>query len=234
MRFPVNNAISKAITANHGDFVYDFNSRLNPYFRTQSKYSIKSATYSNTIDARRAACKFDLLGSCNDSKCRFWHFNETSELSVEDLIQDLVAYDPSFFDATDKMSGETKEKLLHSFTQQFVTEYGGKISTEEQLLILWNKMRESRKSNRIPVYECVTFQRRDWFRLDRTKSQQQKPALAKDDDLVGLTGLQYNSQVSDSFYRLKKNSRKKKENLPAHDSNQYERFDIYLFVDLHF
>jgi len=141
---------------------------------------------------------------------------------VEDLIQDLVAYDPSFFDATDKMSGETKEKLLHSFTQQFVTEYGSKISTEEQLLILWNKMRESRKSKRIPVYECITFQRRDWFRLDRAKSQQQKPGLPTDKGMVdvGLTGLQYNSQMDDSFYRLK--NKKKKEKLTTQDSNQHE------------
>lgn len=144
-------------------------------------------------------CKFDLLGSCNDESCRYWHFKDTCSSSIEDLIQNLVAYDLSFFDATGDMSMETKQKLLHSFTQQFAAQYSGKMSAEEHLLILWNKMKEKRKENKKPVYECVKFSPP----AIKFISEKKDKVLS---ELEEKTPIQFKSQSRDTLYKVKMKS----------------------------
>lgn len=108
-------------------------------------------------------CKFDLLGTCNDNKCSYWHFKEKCQLSSDDIIKDLMAYDFRAFNATVEMSGEKKRKLLESFTKQFTDHYSGKMSSDEKLLLLWNQLKETRHSRKETVYECITFNKRDWL-----------------------------------------------------------------------
>lgn len=182
--------------------------RLNPYFRTQSKQTIKSCTFSNNINPKRIMCKFDLLGSCNDEKCRYWHYEDACSSKIEDLIKNLVSYDPTFYDATDDMSIETKKKLLHSFTQQFVAQYSGKISSEEHLLILWNKMKEKRKENKKPVYECVEFLPTKNLFENNDKDLNQ---ITENDS--GNSPIQFKSQIENTLYKVKtKLGKKSKEN----------------------
>ncbi|XP_057312584.1 zinc finger C3H1 domain-containing protein-like isoform X2 [Hydractinia symbiolongicarpus] len=144
--------------------------RLSPYFRTQSKLSIQSPTFSHLIDPKKIMCKFDLLGTCNDNKCFYWHFKEKCQLSSDDIIKDLVAYDFRSFNATVEMSGEKKRKLLESFTKQFTDHYSGKMSSDEKLLLLWNQLKETRHSRKETVYECITFNKRDWLTPNKNAS----------------------------------------------------------------
>ena len=153
-------------------------------------------------------CKYDLLGSCNDEKCRYWHFNDSCELNVEELIENLVTYDPSFFDATNEMSMDTKLKLLHSFTQQFINQYSSnnKISTDEHLLILWNKMKEKRKGNKLPVYECVSFEKRE-LPMNNNNNAQTKDEMTdgENSESVDFKSKQYDQ----TFYRVKNKPNKR-------------------------
>lgn len=45
--------------------------RFSPYYRTKEKLSLRSVTYSNTIDPMKCFCRFDLTGTCNDDDCRW-------------------------------------------------------------------------------------------------------------------------------------------------------------------
>lgn len=108
-------------------------------------------------------CKYDLLGTCNDSNCSYWHFKDKCNLSTDDIIKDLVAYDLHAFNATTEMSDEKKRKLLDSFTRQFHEQYSGKMSSDEKLLLLWNQLKETRRWRNETTYECIQFQKRNWF-----------------------------------------------------------------------
>ena len=176
-------------------------------------------------------CKFDLLGSCNDEKCRYWHYKDTCSSKIEDLVQNLVSYDPTFYDATDDMSIETKKKLLHSFTQQFVAQYSGKISSEEHLLILWNEMKEKRKENKKPVYECVEFS------PTRNIAENNEKLNEKESENLPI---QFKSQIKNTLYKVKTKSAKKfKENETSEryvillQYYNYKHFDdFYSFIRL--
>lgn len=45
--------------------------RFSPYYRTKEKLSLRSVTHSNTVDAMKRFCRFDLTGTCNDDDCRW-------------------------------------------------------------------------------------------------------------------------------------------------------------------
>lgn len=45
--------------------------RFSPYYRTKEKLSLRSVTYSNTLDPMKSFCRFDLTGTCNDDDCRW-------------------------------------------------------------------------------------------------------------------------------------------------------------------
>ncbi|XP_066910369.1 zinc finger C3H1 domain-containing protein-like [Clytia hemisphaerica] len=207
--------------------------RLNPYFRTQAKNNINSPTFANTINARKTMCKYDLLGSCNDEKCRYWHFNDSCELNVEELIESLVTYDSSFFDATDQMSMDIKLKLLHSFTQQFINQYSSnsKISTDEHLLILWNKMKERRKASKLPVYECVSFEKRD-LPLNTNNNAQAKDGIAdgENSESIGFKSKQFN----ETFYRVKNKATKRVDKVSQLSESQEIRYfsNVYQTVEI--
>ena len=160
-------------------------------------------------------CKFDLLGSCNDEKCCYWHYKDTCSSRIEDLIQNLVSYDPTFFDATNDMSVETKKKLLHSFTQQFVAQYSGKISSDEHLLILWNKMKEKRKENKKPVYECVEFS--PTKNLIESNDKDSQKLNVEDEN----SPIQFKSQIN-TLYKVKTKSAKKSKKV----NQAFERCNI--------
>jgi len=66
--------------------------RLTPYFRTRSRKSLVSTTYSNKLDPMAVLCKHDLHGACNDARCPYQHRTDYS-MAAGELLQSLVAYD---------------------------------------------------------------------------------------------------------------------------------------------
>ncbi|XP_065670445.1 zinc finger C3H1 domain-containing protein isoform X3 [Hydra vulgaris] len=144
--------------------------RLSPYFRTQSKYSLQSATFSNQINPYQVMCKYEVFGTCNDKLCTCWHFKDKCSLDQINLVKDLVSYEPSMFDADKVASNEKKQYLLSMFTKKFLSQYSGKISSEEQLLILWNQIRQFRRSKKEASFESISFNCRSWFIDQNVKS----------------------------------------------------------------
>lgn len=192
---------------------------MSPYFRTQSKHAINSKTFSNRINAGRILCKYDVQGTCNDDKCSYWHFKDACALSANDILCDLVSYDLFVFDASPSMGVETKQKLLHSFIQQFETQYSGKMSADEVLLLLWNQLKENRKSRKIPIYECVNFEDRNWFSLSNTATlqNQQTKKQSNDEAEIILTA------SSKPIYYLKNKK---------HCSDDLSEFERYFFAHI--
>ena len=136
---------------------------LSPYFRTQSRFSLQSATFSNHINPCQVMCKYEVFGTCNDKLCKCWHFKDKCSLDQIDLINDLVSYEPGMFEADKIDSIEKKRYLLSLFTKDFVAQYSGKMSSEEQLLLLWNQLKEFRRSKNQASHECISFNCRNWF-----------------------------------------------------------------------
>ena len=163
-----------------------------------------------------------MSGKCNDEKCSFWHYKSTCELSAEEIICDLVAYDLVVFDATPTMSSETKQKLLRSFTQQFITQYTGKMSSDEQLLLLWNQLKENRKSRKIPTNQCITFDERNWHSKKDYSPLISSEKQNKDSDAIAASAF----KEKPSVYYLKK----KKNLIP--DSIYVDTFERYVITKI--
>ena len=56
-----------------------FLSRFCPFFRTKSRKSITSETFSNRIHSDVVWCRFDLTGNCQDTNCP-WYVTQSTDV----------------------------------------------------------------------------------------------------------------------------------------------------------
>ena len=127
--------------------------RLSPYFRTQAKLPLSSLTHSNKINPQKIMCKFELLGVCNDPKCPYQHFRDVN-LSREELVQDIISYQPTLAGCTESELSVVDESLpelqdaisgkVSGYARSFMQSYGGKITDEELYALTTHKVNQER------------------------------------------------------------------------------------------
>ena len=151
--------------------------RLSPLYRTQAKLPLSSLTYSNKINPQKIMCKFELLGVCNDRKCIYQHIRDV-RLSKEELVQDLVSYQPTLAGCTaadlsvvDETRPELQETIsgkVSEYARNLMQTFGGKIKDEELFALTTHKVNQERdkldpKNTRksfVPVEERYWIQER--------------------------------------------------------------------------
>ena len=127
--------------------------RLSPYFRTQAKLPLSSLTHSNKINPQKIMCKFELLGMCIDPKCPYQHFRDVN-LSREELVQDIISYQPTLAGCTESELSVVDESLpelqdaisgkVSGYARSFMQSYGGKITDEELYALTTHKVNQER------------------------------------------------------------------------------------------
>ena len=127
--------------------------RLSPYFRTQAKLPLSSLTHSNKINPQKIMCKFELLGVCIDPKCPYQHFRDVN-LSREELVQDIISYQPTLAGCTESELSVVDESLpelqdaisgkVSGYARSFMQSYGGKITDEELYALTTHKVNQER------------------------------------------------------------------------------------------
>ena len=147
--------------------------RLSPYFRTQAKLPLSSLTHSNKINPQKIMCKFELLGVCIDPKCPYQHFRDVN-LSREELVQDIISYQPTLAGCTESELSVVDESLpalqdaisekVSGYARSFMQSYGRKVTDEELYALATHEVNQERiKLNpKIARKSFVSVEERYW------------------------------------------------------------------------
>ena len=118
-------------------------------------------------------CKFELLGICIDPKCPYQHFRDVN-LSREELVQDIIFYQPTLAGCTESelsvvdeslpaLQGAISEKVS-GYARSFMQSYGRKVTDEELYALATHEVNQERiKLNpKIARKSFVSVEERYW------------------------------------------------------------------------
>ncbi|XP_013383591.1 zinc finger C3H1 domain-containing protein-like [Lingula anatina] len=151
--------------------------RFSPYFRQKSGHCLTTATFAHKLEPKKALCRFDLKGTCNE-ECPWQHESDHVMTASEQLI-DIISYCPSVAGVADNASAEECERIISSWVDNFKKQHESKMNQEEMCLLLVDKVNE--KTGHSPP--CTVFtEPRKWkpTAICRTPpSQELKPKETK-------------------------------------------------------
>lgn len=87
-------------------------------------------------------CPYDLTGTCLDEKCTRQHASKISKLDDEDLLKDILLYEPKLAHILPKDSPEITNRKILQFITRLKQQYGTKISIEELGVLLVDDIRK--------------------------------------------------------------------------------------------
>ena len=118
-------------------------------------------------------CKFELLGVCIDPKCPYQHFRDVN-LSREELVQDIISYQPTLAGCTESELSVVDESLpalqdaisekVSGYARSFMQSYGRKVTDEELYALATHEVNQERiKLNpKIARKSFVSVEERYW------------------------------------------------------------------------
>ncbi|XP_037306501.2 zinc finger C3H1 domain-containing protein-like isoform X1 [Pungitius pungitius] len=118
--------------------------RFSPYYRTKEKLSLSSVTYSNTIEARRSFCRFDLTGTCNDDECRWQHMRNCT-LTGNQLFQDILSYNLSLIGCSEVSSDEDVSDSTEKYMKKLFGSNKDRMGVDQKAVLLVSKVNESKR-----------------------------------------------------------------------------------------
>eukprot|EP00794_Sanderia_malayensis_P012998 gene12998-14336_t len=119
--------------------------RLCPYFRTREKKSLQSCTYSNKINPRSRLCRYDLTGKCLDETCKAQHITSALNLSDDELLKDLLLYEPMLAGIAQDDAAEAANTKIHNFIVKLRKQCKNAMSKEQLALVLIGKIKDFRR-----------------------------------------------------------------------------------------
>ena len=134
-----------------------FHFRLCPYFRTRERKAISSNTYSNKIDPFTPLCHYDLSGKCLDENCKSQHASNVFKLSEDELLQDLIAYEPSIACIVNGDLVDTKKSKINKCITRLREQYKNKMSIDQLALLLINSIKEIRREKSEQKSNCYYY-----------------------------------------------------------------------------
>ncbi|XP_065052847.1 zinc finger C3H1 domain-containing protein-like [Rhopilema esculentum] len=119
--------------------------RLSPWFRMKEKKGVGSKTYSHKIEPLRTVCPYDWSGKCLDKTCNKQHASEAFSLTDDELLQDLILYEPRIADISAKDSLKLKREKITTFVKRLREKYGSKMTIDHLIVLLIHDIKELRK-----------------------------------------------------------------------------------------
>ncbi|KAM8892948.1 zinc finger C3H1 domain-containing protein isoform 2-T2 [Spinachia spinachia] len=118
--------------------------RFSPYYRTKERLSLSSVTYSNTIEARRSFCRFDLTGTCNDDECPWQHMRNCT-LTGNQLFQDILSYDLSLIGCSEVSSDNDVRDSTEKYLKKLFGTNKDRMGVDQKAVLLVSKVNESKR-----------------------------------------------------------------------------------------
>ncbi|XP_056907701.1 zinc finger C3H1 domain-containing protein-like isoform X2 [Takifugu flavidus] len=159
--------------------------RFSTYYRTKEKLSLRSVTYSNTIDPMKCFCRFDLTGTCNDDDCRWQHMRNCTMIGNQ-LFQDILSYSLPLIGCPESSSDED----IHVATEKYMKKLFGtskdQMGVDQKAVLLVSKVNESKRH--VPPYTTCKGQRK-WRPRPSVPSSFVPEEDNKDESASGNVGL---------------------------------------------
>ena len=108
-------------------------------------------------------CPYDSTGTCLDNECKKQHISNTSTLKDDQLLVDLIQYEPKIANITPNESPETKNKKIDSFIARLKQKYTNKISNEQLALLLINDIQMfCKQKQKLKIFN-IRFEKRQQY-----------------------------------------------------------------------
>ncbi|XP_077101654.1 zinc finger C3H1 domain-containing protein isoform X1 [Siphateles boraxobius] len=148
--------------------------RFSPYYRTKEKLSLRSLSYSNTIQPRKSFCRFHLTGTCNDDDCAWQHMRNCT-LSEGQLFQDLLSYCLPLIGCSDASTTSDISSATEKYIKKLFGANKDRMGTDQKAVLLVSKVNERLKHT--PPFTTYKSQRK-W----RPESQRVKRSSQEEED----------------------------------------------------
>ncbi|XP_052237963.1 zinc finger C3H1 domain-containing protein-like isoform X2 [Dreissena polymorpha] len=118
--------------------------RFSPYFRTKAGRPLSSRSVSHKVLPKVVLCRYDLLGTCNDDKCKGQHQAHYT-MNDKEILLDILAYCPALSGATNTMPAKIVTKLMEEYIDRLQKQNQGRLKLDELCLLLISRVNEHAK-----------------------------------------------------------------------------------------